>query len=70
MKLNPTPNLQSLYSDLVALTADEIDQIAMGTPVRVLLVAPPGGPLRSHPEQPHDAPTTPCAARTALRFLD
>ncbi|AMU04566.1 hypothetical protein A2T82_35285 (plasmid) [Burkholderia cenocepacia] len=71
MKLNPTPNLQSLYRDLFGLTADEIDQIAIGTPVRARLIAPPGGPLRSLREQPHDVPTTPCAARTAaFRFLD
>lgn len=70
MKLNPTPNLQSLYHDVFALTADEINQIAIGTPVRVRLTAPPGGPLRSPTQQPQDAPTTPCAARTALRSLD
>ncbi|MDN7683038.1 hypothetical protein [Burkholderia cenocepacia] len=70
MTLNPTPNLQSLYRDLFALTADEINQIAIGTPVRVRLVPPPGGQLRSPRRQPQDAPTTPCAARTALRFLD
>ncbi|MCA7888530.1 hypothetical protein LGM58_35705 [Burkholderia contaminans] len=63
MKLNPTPNLQSLYRDHFALTADEINQIAIGTPVRVRLVAPPR-------QQKQDAPTTPCATRTALRPLD
>ncbi|RXV64514.1 hypothetical protein D1006_40040 [Burkholderia stabilis] len=63
MTLNPTPNLQSLYRDFFALTPDEINNVVIGTPVRVRLVAPPR-------QQPEDAPTTPCAARTALRFLD
>lgn len=70
MRLNPNPALQSLYRDLFALTADEIDQVAIGTPVRVRLVAPPGGQLRSPRQQPQDASTTLCDARTALRFLD
>ncbi|TDA48742.1 hypothetical protein [Burkholderia pyrrocinia] len=63
MTLNPTPNLQSLYRDFFALAADEINNMVIGTPVRVRLVAPPR-------QQPQDAPTTPCAARTALRSLD
>ncbi|WP_321882623.1 hypothetical protein [Burkholderia cepacia] len=63
MTLNPTPNLQSLYRDFFGLTADEINNIVIGTPVRVRLVAPPR-------QQPQDAPTTPCAVHTAPRFLD
>ncbi|THJ46745.1 MULTISPECIES: hypothetical protein [Burkholderia] len=70
MKLNPTLNVQSLYRDLFALTADEINQVAIGTPVHVRLVAPPGGRLRSSRQQPQDASTTLCDARTALRSLD
>ncbi|WP_175907334.1 hypothetical protein [Burkholderia seminalis] len=70
MKLNPTLTLQLLYRDLFALTADEIDQIVIGTPVRVRLMAPAGGEHRPPRQQPQDAPTTPCAACTALRFLD
>ncbi|WP_146123282.1 hypothetical protein [Burkholderia multivorans] len=63
MTLNPTPNLQSLYRDVFALTADEINNMSVGTPVRVRLVAPPR-------QQQQDAPTTPCAVHTAPRFLD
>ncbi|OXJ06841.1 hypothetical protein [Burkholderia sp. AU6039] len=70
MKLNPTLNVQSLYRDLFALTADEIDQIVIGTPVRVRLVAPAGGRQRPPRQQQQDAPTTPCDASTALRSFD
>ncbi|WP_155740355.1 hypothetical protein [Burkholderia territorii] len=70
MKLNPTPNAQSLYRDHFALTADEINRIAIGTPVRVRLVAPKDGQHRPPRQRPQDAATTPCAARTPLRLLD
>ncbi|AXK68000.1 hypothetical protein [Burkholderia sp. IDO3] len=70
MKLNLTSTRQSLYRDLFALTADEINNIAIGTPVRVRLVAPQAGQQPSPRQKPEDAPTMPCAARTAVQFLD
>ncbi|QTD95455.1 hypothetical protein [Burkholderia anthina] len=63
MKLNPTLTVQLLYRDLFALTADEINNVIIGTPVRVRLMALPQ-------QQPQDAPTTPCAIHTAPRLLD
>ncbi|RQZ67440.1 hypothetical protein [Burkholderia sp. Bp9004] len=71
MKLNPTPNVQSLYRDLFALTADEINNIVIGTPVRMRLVVPQTGQQPSSPRQkPEDATTMPCVVRTAVQFLD
>ncbi|WP_321896730.1 hypothetical protein [Burkholderia cepacia] len=69
MKLNLTSTRQLLYRDLFALT-DEINNVAIGTPVRVRLVAPQAGQQPSPPQKPQDAPTMQCAARTAVQFLD
>ncbi|KWE32627.1 hypothetical protein [Burkholderia territorii] len=69
MKLNPTPNAQSLYRDHFPLTADEINRIAIGTQVCVPM-APKDGQHRPPRQRPQDAATIPCAARTPLRLLD
>ncbi|WP_321810303.1 MULTISPECIES: hypothetical protein [unclassified Burkholderia] len=70
MTLNLTSTRQSLYRDLFALTADEINNVAIGTPVRVRPVASQAGQQPSLRQKPQDAPTMPCAARTAAQFFD
>ncbi|KUY49060.1 hypothetical protein [Burkholderia sp. RF2-non_BP3] len=70
MKLTSTSTQQALYRDIFDVTANEIDRIAIGAPVRVCLQANPSGSDGSLSEPRQDASTTPCAARTAVRILD
>ncbi|WP_175958019.1 hypothetical protein [Burkholderia sp. BCC0405] len=70
MKRISTPTQQPLYREMFGLTVDEIDQIAVGTPVRAHLSALRGSQQSSSVHLPRDTPMTPCADRAARFPLD